>query len=136
MLLSKILCFTEFFHILSHGKVLLSFGKQYTTTEYRQKRIYFVFDALSVVTAFFFTNMTVKLFFLTFLHFLLHLFYILKWNDVNSFFVNSIIEWSAETNHEERRIKHGSPMYLYNTLGTLFDIFVHICMLYGIITST
>lgn len=130
-----LLVLAELSHLVLHGKVLLSVGQLYSVEDYKQKRYYFVLDALTVILAYMYTNMSSMYTTLMLGHFLLHSFYILNWNNVNSFFVNSIVEWSAEKNHKERMYKHGSPMYLYNTFGTMFDMYVHGMMLYGMLNK-
>jgi hypothetical protein len=66
---------------------------------------------------------------LSFIHFFLHLFYIIHWNDKQNNVIISIREWSAENKHCKRVKKNGIGMFIYNTLGTLFDIYVHLYML-------
>lgn len=123
----------EALHALLHIKVLFAIGQLYTVEDLERKRDYFVADLLSVVTSYVLllasnnatTNQIVYLGFLAFAHAALHSFYIYNWTMKNSFFIRSIMEWSAEKSHINRIRNDGGYMFAYNTIGTIFDIYVH-----------
>lgn len=130
----------ELLHALSHLQVLCGIGKLYTVNELLEKRWYFIFDAVTVLVSY------VALFIipaetviqhrvnkqltlvLAISHFVLHAYFIIFWYDPTAYFVNAIREWSAESVINNRVLQKGKLTYMINTLGTAFDIFVHIYM--------
>lgn len=133
----------ELLHCVAHAKVLLSLGKPYTKKQYREKGAYFVVDAASVLCAWILLSLHVKQFGRVQLdypvtalvsgHFFLHLFYIVRWRDLNSFAANSIINYSSEKRQTERVHQYGLLMYLINTTGTAFDLITHAYLAYRLI---
>lgn len=137
MILKYILALTETAHALLHCKVLFSIGQLYTVQELEKKRNYFIWDMSTVILSATYLlisrNITMTTMVLTGLHNLLHMYYIMNWSMKENFFIVSIREWSAEKDLNERMVKNGKPMFLYNTLGTIFDIYVHVYMAWQLI---
>lgn len=120
----------EIAHLLLHLRVLCCIGQPYTENEYRKKKLYFTLDMATVLGSYLlYLQNNILLSSMVFFHFALHVFYIAKWKDQGSFFVDSIIKWSTQKSHKERIAVHGSPMYIYNTLGTTFYILTHLLII-------
>lgn len=132
--LARLLALSEAAHAILHGKVLLSIGTLYTVEELEKKRDYFVWDLASVATSclylIFLNRVNCTTMILTGLHNLLHMYYIINWTRKKNSFIVSIREWSAEADIHKRMQKGGKPMFIYNTLGTLFDMTVHLYMVH------
>jgi hypothetical protein len=131
------LSLAESVHAILHVKVFLGVGKLYTVAELESKRLYFFMDLFTVLCSYYAILVEKSdislgdyrlLTFFTTIHFLLHAFYVAQWSVPDSYFVASIIQWSAEKSHLNRMKLDGSIMYLYNTLGTLFDITTHMLL--------
>ena len=135
-MITKILAVSEAVHALLHIKVLFGVGTLYTVEELDRKRNYFILDMLSVATSCITVLYTSTLTFdqtmfitaISILHIMLHIFYVAQWTLKNSFFIQSIKEWSAESQLSRRIAKHGLMMFIYNTTGTIFDIYAHIIL--------
>lgn len=135
-LLRLLLIFCEVTHIYFHLKVLLGIGGQYSKPEYLQKRMYFVYDAFTPLMAYFIFIPVQKYYTLIVAcHLFLHLFYIIQWTNKDSFFVNSIIDWSVERRQSERLTRNGYLMYAYNTIGTIFDIVTHVVIVQSLLKN-
>lgn len=61
-------------------------------------------------------------------HTLLHCFYVARWCDERCAFVSTIVDWSAAGSQAERWRQHGPSWFAFNTLGTCFDIAVHLAV--------
>ena len=133
-MLHTALILSEIAHFVVHLQVLLGIGNLYNAKQYRRKQWYFVADAASVAMAWNLIEPTTYDTVLALCHYVLHVVYVLKWKNPDSFIVNSIIRWSAEKSHRSRIARDGWKMYAYNTLGTAFDIFVHGYMIYRLWT--
>lgn len=130
--LAYLLMLSELVHVILHTQVLLGFGKLYTVDELEKKRGYFILDMGTTLLSFFYItskDFSCLCLFLTLGHAVLHLYYIAKWTMHESFFSSSIREYSAQPNHGKRMRKDGFVMYAWNTIGTAFDIYVHLFML-------
>jgi hypothetical protein len=127
--LTALLMILELLHIAAHVKVFFGLGQLYSRDEYRSKRIYFVVDAASVVVSYVCVQTQPQYWLKAMVigHLLLHMYYISQWQK-DTRLVNSIIDWSAEENHMTRAKQNGIGLYVYNTLGTAFDIAVHACL--------
>lgn len=138
LLVLSIVC--ELTHLLLHTKVFLGVGKPYSVLELERKRTYFVADATSVLVSFLWMvwgdalTWTDKLYLylITMVHCSLHLYYITRWNRNDAPSVIAIRQWSAEKSWKRRIECNGWTIMLYNTVGTLFDIYVHWIMVHAL----
>ena len=123
----------ESYHAMLHIKVLLGIGKSYNL---ESKRDYFILDAATVAYSYIilvFQSMLLverklQMTSLFLGHLFLHMYYISRWTVENEFFVQSIIQWSTERNQYQRIKQNGVSVFLWNTIGTMFDIYVHLYM--------
>lgn len=134
---SMTLMIAEFIHIILHFQVLAGIGKLHTVNDLEKRRDYFILDMGTVLASCIcilvrhFAVQTADIFLvtmLTSLHAGLHMFYIVKWTMGNDFFIRSIRQYSAEPRHKKRMVRDGYAMYAFNTIGTTFDIAVHLYM--------
>lgn len=132
-MLRTVLVLFEIAHVFLHLQVLLGIGKLYTVKQYRRKQWYFVADAATVAISWNLIDPTMCDTVLALAHYVLHVVYVLKWKNSESFIVNSIIHWSADKSQRSRIARDGWKMYAYNTVGTMFDIFVHGYMVYRLL---
>lgn len=132
-MLTVVFAIMEALHAVLHIKVLFAIGKLYSVEDLEKKRDYFVMDMMSVIASYSIIilnpnvensdKMKLGLFALS--HVTLHAFYITRWTMKNSFFVRSIMDWACEKDHLKRIAKDGKMLFAYNTIGTMFDIYVH-----------
>lgn len=123
----------EALHSLLHCQVLFAMGKLYSVTELEKKRDYFILDMFTVMLSCLYLTYigcaTPTTYILATMHNVLHFYYITNWTMKENFFIVSIREWSAESDLSKRIEKNGKPLFLYNTMGTIFDIYVHMYMI-------
>lgn len=111
---------SEIFHVLGHVNVLLRVNppEQEWFNEYG---IYFVWDMLSAFISYYLTQ---EIMFLPTLiiHTVVHFFYIITWN--RGYYANRISEWSSK--------EYNGKYITIDFFLTLFDIFVHLTMIYSL----
>lgn len=132
-MLTYFLAVNEVFHVYLHMQVL-DMRSSYTQEDLTTRQLYFVFDALtpwlSVLACG--DNMTSYVLALVSVHTLIHSYYIINWHNQNNILVQSIRKWTTTTSKQERQ---DSRFYMFNIIGTLFDIFVHTLIAFYLVTS-
>ena len=116
-----ILLLSEIFHLIGHLKILLRINPP-PILWLKQNGYYFVFDMTSPLFVFLLTRNLIFLPSST-IHFLCHLFYIITWN--TGYYSNRIADWSS--------LEYKGKYITIDFFLTLFDIMVHITMIYSII---
>ncbi|GFR64985.1 hypothetical protein ElyMa_001937100 [Elysia marginata] len=120
----------EFYHTLAHF-MILSGMRMLPRKDLIRIRYYFLVDTLSVIAS---TCLTGRFIWLTCLQVIQHLFYFFTWEQ--SYMAKRIVDWSSldwfkpggNKGAKESRVLSQMDSFL----GTLFDMVVHMCMMYAL----
>ncbi|XP_012946708.1 uncharacterized protein LOC101858991 [Aplysia californica] len=114
----------EFYHAVAHTMIMGGF-RTLPRKDLVRIRMYFLVDALSVFVSSFLLTGSYK--WLAVIQIIQHMFYFITWD--KSYMAKKIIDWSCLDWFKSEKKK---DIQLDSTLGTLFDIVVHVVMMYAI----
>ncbi|GFO47256.1 hypothetical protein PoB_007376100 [Plakobranchus ocellatus] len=119
----------EFYHTLAHF-MILSGMRMLPRKDLIRIRYYFLVDTVSVMIS---TLLHGRFIWLTCLQVMQHLFYFFTWEQ--SYMAKRIVDWSS-LDWFRPEIKGGRfHSQIDSFLGTLFDMCVHVCMMYGLASA-
>ncbi|RUS90618.1 hypothetical protein EGW08_001615 [Elysia chlorotica] len=120
----------EFYHTLAHF-MILSGMRMLPRKDLIRIRYYFLVDTVSVMTS---TLLTGRFVWLACIQVIQHLFYFFTWEQ--SYMAKRIVDWSSldwfKTEGAGRPVVSRMLSQLDSFCGTLFDMLVHMCMMYAL----
>jgi len=115
----------EFYHAVAHIMIMCGL-RTIPRKDLVRIRFYFLVDALTVFTSSFLLTGSYR--WLAVLQILQHLYYFIMWD--KTYMAQRIIDWSSLEWFTTKSNKKGTQ--LDSTLGTAFDVVVHLVMMYAI----